>query len=190
MQSVWTRPLFQSIADHTAVASTASEASLLAGTNQQPVLPALFWDGPQSRGRRVNIRAKGIFSTTGTPTLTFQLRLGTTAGSSYLSGTSVGVSSAITTINNSTNEWWMLEVDLVCRTPGLGTTNLTIAGSGSVRSPIGFASTYEYPIPDSATWTYTIDGSLTYYFNLSCTWSASSASNTITCKCLSVTEHG
>jgi hypothetical protein len=56
---------------------------------------------------------------------------------------------------------------------------------GSVWS-YGFASPYRYPVevttPDTATWTQTFNGNSTYYLNLSLTWSASSASNTATCK--------
>ena len=187
MKAEWTRPLFQSVADHTAHASSASEGSLLAGTNLQPVLPAFFW-GTQDRGKSLHVRAAGVFSTTGTPTLTFQLRLGPTAGSAYLSGTSIGVSAAITTSSGVTNKPWFLEYHVVGRTPGIGTTNATLSGYGLIWSGGGFASPFFYHFPDGATWTYTLDGGLTQYFQISCTWSASSASNTITLKDLEVLE--
>lgn len=186
----WAELLFSNAADHTAVASTASEASLLAGTNDQPVLYAGFFLNKQGKYRAISILAKGVFSTTGTPTLIFQARLGTTSGSTYLSGTSVGVTAAITTQSGVTNKYWDLKLDLICNTPGIGTGNTTLSGAGTVYSQSGFASPFSYPLepttPDTATWTATIDGSLTQYVNLSVTWSASSASNTITCKQLMV----
>lgn len=180
----WTECLFRNHADYTAFASSSAEGSLLAGTNQQPVLPALFFD--QVAFRTVTFLARGVFSNTGTPTLIFQCRLGTTAGSTFLSGTSAGVSAAITTGSGVTNKWWELRLDLTCNTSGIGSGNTTLSGAGYVTSPGGFASPFIYALepttPDTGTWTLTIDDSVTQYFNLSATWSASSASNTITCK--------
>lgn len=187
LTGTWTECLFANTADHTAVASTASEASLLAGTNRQPVIPSIFFNtGGLGYGKVISLLARGVFSNTGTPTTIFQVRLGTTSGSSYLSGTSVAVSAAITGSSGITNKWWELRLDLCCRTPGIGTGNTTLSGSGYVASPSGFASPFVYALepttPDTATWTSTIDASLTQYLNVSMTWSASSASNTITCK--------
>lgn len=184
----WAETMWNNAADFTAVASTASEASIISGLNDQPVIPALFFHNKLGKYRTVAILARGVLSTTGTPTATFQVRLGTTSGASFLSGTSVGVSAAITTSSGVTNKWWELRLDLTCNTPGIGTGNCTLSGSGYVTSPGGFAAPYTYALepstPDTATWTATIDGSLTQYVNLSMTWSASSASNTITCKYL------
>ncbi len=178
----WSELMFASRADYTAVASTNAEASLLSGVNEQPVIPALFWDGTKAFGRSIRIEAQGVFSTTGTPTMIFQVRLGTTSGSSYLSGTSVGVSAAITTGSSVSNVYWKLGLDLTCNTPGIGTGNTTLSGAGYVMSGGGFASPYIYAIepttPETATWTSTIDNTATQYVNVSLTWSASSASNT------------
>jgi hypothetical protein len=190
LTGMWTECFFTNVADHTAVASSAVEASLLAGTNMQPTIPALFFSqgggAAQGRGRKIGLYAKGVLGTTGTPTIIFQWRLSSTAGSATLSGASVGVSAAITTGSGVTNKQWECWVELICRTPGLGTNNTTLAGCGWVKSPTGFASPFLYPLqittPDTATWTATIDGSLTQFVNLSCTWSASSASNTCQCK--------
>lgn len=186
----WTEALFLNRADYTAVASTAAEASLLGGVNNQPFIPALYFANTSNFGRGIKIVAKGVLSTTSTPTIIFQARLGSTLGSSYLSGTSVGVSAAITTQSGVTNKQWELSLDLVCNTPGIGTNNTTLSGAGWVTSPGGFAAPYIYPLqpttPDTGTWTSTIDAALTYYLNLSVTWSASSASNTITLKHLQV----
>ena len=185
MIASWSELMWVNRADGTAVASTSSEASLMTGLNDQPVIPAFDWTGARAFCRSISIKAAGIFSNTGTPTMIFQARLGTTAGSSYLSGQSVGVTAAITTTTSSTNEWWELELDLTLRTPGIGSGNATISGNGRVMSGM-FAAPYIYPMepttPDTATWTTTHDLGVDQYFNLSLTWSANSASNTCTLK--------
>ena len=184
----WTEAFFVNRADGSAVVSTASEATLLNGLNDQPIIPALFFDGNKV-GKAIKLWAKGVFSNTGTPTMIFQVRLGTTQGSS-LAGNSIGVTTAITTASGITNQQWELYLDLVCTVPGFGTNNCTVAGAGWVDSPGGFASPFKYALqpttPPTGTWTVTFDASLTQYINLSMTWSASSASNTCTLKQLEV----
>jgi hypothetical protein len=187
LTGTWTECIFANRADFTAYApNNTSEGSLLAGVNEQPVIPALFFDGTKAFGRTISILARGVLGTSGTPTITFQARLGTTSGSSSLSGTSVGVSAAITTASGVTNKYWELRLDLTCDTPGIGSGNTTLSGAGYVMSPGGFASPFIYPLepttPDTATWTATIDNSVTQYLNLSCTFGTANASNTITLK--------
>jgi len=183
----WPRVLFTNVADHTTLSSFTSEASLLGGTNLQPLLEAFYFD-PQNhgRGKAVRLVAKGLLSCTGTPTYLFTVRLGTTAGSSYLAGTVVGVTAALTCQSGISNKQWELDLLLVCRTPGIGTNNCTLAGAGWLTCPGGLASPFQYPVqpstPDTATWTATVDGGLAQYFNLTAACSASSASNAIVCK--------
>jgi hypothetical protein len=188
LTGTWTELFSANRADYTAIASFTSELSLLAGVNDQPVFPALFFQ--QKERRSFSILARGLLSTTATPSYTFQLRLGTTLGATFISGTSIGVSAAIVTASGVTNKWWELRLDMTCYTPGLGTGNSTLSGSGYVTSPGGFASPFIYALepttPDTATWTATIDNSLTQYLNLSVTSTASSASNTLTLKQLYV----
>lgn len=182
----WSELLFVNTADYSAFASSASEGTLLSGVNEQPTIPALFFFNKPGQYRALSLVAQGVLSTTSTPTIIFQVRASSTAGSSTLSGTSLGVSPTITTQSGVTNKYWRLQLDLACRTPGTGTGNTTISGAGFVTSPGGFASPFIYPLepttPDTATWTATLDNSLTYYLNLSVTWSSSSSSNTITLK--------
>ena len=187
----WTECMFANRADYSAFAPNGtSEGSLLSGVNEQPVIPALFWDGTKAFGRTISIVARGVLTTVSTPTLTFQLRLGTTAGAAYLSGVSVGVSAAITTASGVTNKYWELRFDLTCDTPGMGSSNTTLSGAGYVMSPGGFASPFTYALepttPDTAVWTATIDNSVTQYLNVSCTWGTANASNSITLKQLLV----
>jgi len=184
LTGTWSECFFRNKGDFTAVNTTASETSLLAGQNQQPTIPALFFD--QQPFRSVGFLARGILGTTSTPTIIFQCRLGTTVGSATLSGTSCGVSPQITTSSGVSNKWWELRLDLTCTVGGQGAGNATLSGAGYVSSPGGFASPFVYALepttPDTATWTLTLDDSVTQYFNLSATWGTNSASNTITAK--------
>lgn len=190
LTGTWTERIYQNFSDFTANANTSAETSMLAGSNNQPVIPALFWNYTNGFGRTLIIRARGVMSTTSTPTIIFQLRLGTTLGSSYLSGTSIGVTAAITTLSGVTNSQWELYYELTCRTIGQGSGNTTLSGAGWVMSGQGFASPFWYPLepttPPTATWTSTIDNTVTQYLNLSSTWGTASSSNTITCKALSM----
>jgi hypothetical protein len=191
LSGTYTEAIYTNYADYTANANTSTETSLLVGVNRQPVLPALFFDQQgRANGKAITILARGVLSTTSTPTIIFQVRLGTTAGASFLSGTSVGVTAAITTAAGVTNKWWELRLDLICNAVGIGSNNTTLSGAGYVTSPAGFASPFTYALepttPDTATWTSTIDNSVTQYMNISTTWSAASASNTITLKQLIV----
>lgn len=190
----YTEAFFTNRADFTTLASFTAEASLLAGSNQQPIIPPSYFLGAGAAGRGVSVLARGVLSTTSTPTFTFQVRLGATAGPTFLSGTSVGVSAAITSASGVSNKWWELRLDLICTVQGIGTGNATLSGAGHVSSPGGFASPFVYALtpttPDTATWTATFDAALTQYLNLSVACSASSASNNITCKQLVVSAFG
>lgn len=183
---LWAHAPYSTNADFSAVASTASESSLLSGQNLQPYIPPNFFDTQTGIGRRLRLRAAGVFSNTGTPTLIFQVRSSTTVGATTLSGASLGVSAAITTSSGVTNALWSLWLEIACKTSGQGTNNTTLTCHGGVFSPTGFASPFYYSLepttPPTATWTATIDSTLEQFLNLSVTWSASSGSNTITCK--------
>lgn len=178
----YTDLLFQNFADHTALGTFTTEASLLAGTNRQAVLLENFFD---KQGKAIEITAAGVVSTTGTPTFLFTNRLGTVQGASDLTGASVGVSAAIATGSGISNALWSLYLKIVCRTAGQGAGNTTVSCVGWVRSA-GFAAPYEYSLIVSqgalATWTQTVNGAVRLYPNLSVTCGTSSASNAITCK--------
>lgn len=184
--------LYVSTADCTALASFTSEASAIAGPNKQPTLPGQFFGLSGSNGAALYIRWWGILGSTGTPTYVFTVRAGTTQGTSFLSGTKLFESAAITTASGVSNKNWVLEGWLTVNTYGQGTGNCTLNCLGFVSSPAGFASPGFYSVnpssADSATLTATLDASLTQYINCSVTCSASSASNTVTTKGLIVTQ--
>lgn len=178
----WSEVIWANTADGTALASSASEGSLLTGLVEQPTLFAGFFYGERSKAKIIRLVARGVLGTTSTPTIVFQVRMGTTSGPSTLSGTSIGVSSAITTASGVSTKQWELVLDLTLRTPGIGTGNSTLFGAGWVTSPEGFASPFTYSLqttsPSSDTWTTTFDNSVNQYINISATWGTSSASNT------------
>lgn len=194
LTNTYNEQFFINKADFTAYSTSTSEASLISGLNVQPVIPANYFLFQGASLRGIRIEAQGVLSTTSTPTIIFQVRTGTTSGATFLSGASVGVSAAITTASGVTNKWWRLQLDLICTVTGIGTGNATLAGAGYVASPGGFASPFVYALepttPDTATWTSVFDASVSQYLNLSATWSASSSSNTITCKQLIVSALG
>lgn len=172
--------------NHTELNTFTSEASLLAGTNQQPWIPANFFDGPNGRGRAFEFEATGYLGSTGTPTYTFTVRLGSTVAA--ISDAAVGVTAALTTGSGVTDKWWRLFLRVICRTPGQGAGNTTFSVDGFVMSP-GLASPFLYPVepttPDTETWTVApanFDAKVNNYLNLSVACSSSSSSNKIACR--------
>ncbi len=189
MRQGFSRLLPSNLTDYTAFNTSNVEGSLLAGGGGiQPHFPSGTFVEGGGVGRAWEIIAGGVCGSTGTPTITFQWRLGVTQGSASLAGTSVGASAAITMANGVTNIPWEARHILRVTAAGMGTGLTTIQFGGWVKSSGGFAAPYEYPVPNSATWTATFDAALTYYLNLSVTFSASSASNTATLKRLLVKE--
>lgn len=174
-------------ADYTSLSSFTSDASLLAGNALQPRVPTGLFDGPDAVGRTLLFRAAGVLGSTGTPTYTFTVRLGTTIAA--VSDAAIASSAAITTASGVSTKMWDLELRIVCRTPGQGAGGTTFSVNGFVRSPGGFASPFAYALTqaggESGTWTVApanFDPVKENYLQLSAACSASSASNVITCK--------
>jgi len=177
--------IFENASNYTALSSFTSEANLLAGqSGERPAFPPLYFNMVQRRTFRV--LARGIVGSTGTPTFTITIRLGTST-TWATTDSQIGITQAITTASGISNKWWELNFQMTCTIQGLGSNNMTLSGSGSIRSPGGFASPFEYAIeptaPDTATWTVAnTDGALVQYLGLSATCSVSDASNTIQVK--------
>lgn len=123
-------------------------------------------------GRVFNLKANGVYSTTGTPTLTFQIRYGSTVLLAF---------SAKTGINNASNQGWAIEADLVVRSTGASGT-LMCAGTVRINTSAG-VDTIETVVNNAAT---TVDTLTTANLQVNLTWSANSASNTSTLKSLIV----
>ena len=185
----WCQQIFANRQDCTDYASSNTRATIIAqaANEDQAVIPA---NTLQERST-IRIEAGGLISCTGTPTFIFEVFLGTTSGSSFITagagtGVVVGISAAITLQNGISNKWWRLQHDVTVTAAGIGSTGTTLSGSGWVESPGGFASPFKYALepttPDTATWTSSINKAATQYVNIIGTWSANSPSNKVTVK--------
>lgn len=174
--------LYASTVAGTAKASFTSEVAIndTAGMGVQCHLPPDFWlPSPGQVGRGIRIVARGILSSTATPTYTFTIRSGAAASTSaaILLG-----SAALTTGSGVTNQPWELQGDVFLSAIGAAGANSSVRGTGMFLSP-GIASPFMAGLGANASLTTpvatTLDTSITNYLNLNCTCSASSASNSI-----------
>lgn len=161
-------------ADGTAVANTTTETILFPNTT--------FPGNYMQDGRVLTITAYGRHSTTGTPTLTFRLRW---AG---VSGTVLCASGAVTCGSGVTAAMWRLEAMLTVRSNGssgtIFATGIVIVGEdaaptvGSATNAPGISLMGSAGVATPAA--ATVDLSAESALALTATWSAASASNTIT----------
>src|SRR3990167_7194079 len=151
-------------ADSSAVDDTNTEENFTTNVT----IPSTFF----RVGSLVKIIASGVYSTTGTPTLLFRVKFGST---------NLVVFTAQTGVNNASNLAWNLEAHLVVRSLGssgtlmaFGTLRITTA-SGQDR--------VETIVNTSAT---TVDMTAVQTAQVSLQWSAADTSNTSTLKNLLV----
>lgn len=176
-----TELIYASKAAGTAKASFTSEVLIndTAGMGVQAHLPPDFWlPNNTSVGKGIRIVARGILSSTGTPTYTFTIRGGAAAATS---GASFLQSAALTTGSGVTNQIWELQGDFILTVVGAAGANSTGVGVGTIASS-GTANKLDpiYAGGSSPGSVATLDTSITNYINFNVTCSASSASNTIT----------
>ena len=145
---------------------------------QAHIPPDFFAPNNTQTGRTIRIVARGILSSTATPTYTFTVRAG--ASGNITSAILLG-SAALTTGSTVTNQYWELQGDVTLTAIGAAGTNSTVRGIGSLISP-GLAATINpvYGGAASPGTVATLDTSVTNYINFNIACSASSASNTIT----------
>lgn len=177
-----TELIYASTSAGTAKASFTTEVLIndTAGMGVQAHLPPDFWlpNKAQSIGRGIRVVARGILSSTLTPTYTFTLRSG--AAASTTAAILLG-SAAITTGSGVTNQVWEFEGDVILESIGAAGANSTVRGTGLIKSP-GVASPFMYSLFGGAAspgTVATLDTSITNYFNFNVTCSANSASNSI-----------
>lgn len=163
--------------------NTFTAESLLndtAGMGVQCHLPPDFWlpNRAQSVGRGIRIEARGILSSTATPTYTFTIRLG--AAGSVTAAIVLGTA-ALTTGTTVTNQYWELTGNIFLEAIGAAGANSTSRGLGYLISP-GLAVTIHPAYGGAVTpgTVATVDTSITNYINFNVACSASSASNSIT----------
>lgn len=145
------------------VANTVTETTLFGTGQGLLVLPRKLLQP----GKRVNIKAEGVFSTTGTPTINFKVKAGST----------LMESGAVTTAT-VTNKLWQLEADFVCRT--FGPTG-TVIGQGFVALNNSGATTQLTHFAMVMTAAATVDTTDEITLDLTVTWGAADPANTITC---------
>ena len=135
-------------------------------------------------GKAYNVRASGIYSNTGTPTLIWTPRWGSNA----TPGTNVtlGASGTWTTITATTNLPWLVDFDFAIRTAGIGATQGTGVGFGTAEMGIPVTNSQFvaglYLGGTSATIDLTGSGTAGCGLTLNITWSAASTANTLTTK--------
>lgn len=152
-----------------------------AGMGVQAHLPPdFFLPNPTAVGKGVRIVARGILSSTATPTYTFTIRLGSAGNTS---AAIVLGSAALTTASGVTNQPWELQGDITLVSQGAAGANSTVRGTGMLICG-GLASPFMYGLGAGASLTTptvaTVDASITNFVNFNVACSASSASNTIT----------
>lgn len=181
-----TELIYASTAPGTAKASFTSEVAIndTAGMGVQCHLPPDFWlPNKSSVGRGIRVFARGLVSSTATPSYTWTVR-GGAAGAT--SGAVLSGSAAIATASGITNApWWFDSGDIILESIGAAGANSTIRSIGTLLTD-GYSATTTtrvFPLyggaatPGTAT---TFDTSITNYINFNITCTASSSSNTIT----------
>lgn len=139
------------------------------------------YGGQLQPGSLINIEAFGVASNTGTPTLILGVYYGA-AGAVDLA-----VSTAKTTTTAMTNWEWHLE--WIGRVTAVGTAG-SIIGSGYWKLPTSLTAWTEFRLPETAPAAVAIDTTINKFIGIEAAWSASSASNTITCHACNVLISG
>lgn len=173
--------IYASPTSGTAKASFTTEIAIndQAGMGLRAHIPVDFWrNANDGTLRTIMVHARGILSSTATPTYTFSLRLGVL--DSITSVIALG-SGALTTTSGAASAIWEFEGSFNLRT--MGTTAATATGHGQgLLTSFGTANKID-PIwgggASPGTFT-TLDTTILNYFNFNVACSASSASNTIT----------
>lgn len=178
-----TELLYQNLVAGAAKASFTTEATPIlndeATMGSQAKIPAGFFI-PGRTGQAIKIVARGIASSTGTPTYQFLVRLGATG----TGGTLVWEMPAATTATGISNKGWQFECDLVLRTNAAVGANSTIQGIGPfLGDGAGWAATSMILMgfgnntqPGTiATFNAAVDN----FININVVCSASSASNSV-----------
>lgn len=178
--NIWTSPA-NPLLDGTSVAqntfTAARDIPCGDATTQYPIM----YGGTFLQGTTIRLSAWGVASNTGTPTLILGVYYGLVAG------TALAISTAKTTTTAMAN--WQWRVDYMGRITATGTTG-AIMGLGKWRLPTSLTAWTEFNLPETAPASVTIDTTTNKQISIGATWSASSASNSITCHGMEVLISG
>lgn len=176
---LWNERFITSGEDGSALTNSTTATSILPASRKF-TLPSYFFDGT---GKELRIRASGRISTVVTTpgTLTLDVRFGSV----------VVFNGGAMTLNTTaqTNVGWILDVRLVCRAIGAGTSaNMLGQGTwtshaviGSAAPTAGTAGTHVLPYNAAPAAGTGFDSTAAQTIDLFATWSVASASNSITC---------
>lgn len=139
------------------------------------------YGGQLQPGTAISIEAWGVASNTGTPTL----QLGVYYGAA--GAVDLALSTAKTTTTAMANWEWHLWY--LGRVTAVGTAG-AIMGSGYWRLPTSLTAWTEIRLPETAPASVAIDTTINKFIGIEAAWSASSASNTITCHACNVLISG
>jgi hypothetical protein len=131
-------------------------------------------------GRGIRIVARGILSTTGSPTFTFTIRAG--AAANVASAPILLGTAALTAGATVTNQYWELQGDVFLTAGGTTAGTSTVQGIGYVMGG-ALASPFIQPAFGGAAspgTTATLNTTITNYINVNAACGTSSASNSIT----------
>lgn len=180
-----TELLYSSVVTATQLNTFTTEDDLLK-TLPPIIIPAGFFYNMAAIGKSLRLRAFLRVGTTGTPTMTFTVRLLT---STTWSAAGVSWSSAAITMGSGVTlaPLW-LDFDIIARALVDGSTGLTLAGWGEVRGGTSLAAGGGiYSIPGANTsFTNTIDNSVTQYLSISAACDTSNAANLVQCEAIKV----
>lgn len=148
---------------------SADGLTLASFTTSAPIFPTLVLPSNfMKTGRIINVKARGIWAATGTPTYTFRLQ--------FTVGTVVTVvTSAAITVSALTNQAWELDADIQCRTEGV---TGTVEGMGDLNMG-GVTGTQYLPATGTAPATATVDTTIAQTLGLEVASSVSNAANTL-----------
>lgn len=151
-----------------------SSATTVANTTSQSVIAGYTIPASDAvAGAVYRIKAWGTLAVTGTPTMTFVCKLGGTVG------TTMVTFPAVTVRSGATDGMWEAEFYLACATTGASGTWSPMAKY--THNWLTSATTYTLVGPITAA-PITRDTTISNDLVLCVTWSAASASNTITCR--------
>lgn len=178
-----TELIYASTAAGTAKNTFTSEVQIndTSGMGVQAHLPPDFWTPNNTQvGRGIRIVARGILSSTGTPTYQWTIRGG--AAGSTSAAILLGTTAGLTTGSGVTNQPWELQGDVILSAQGAAGANSSVRGTGMIICP-GLATTIAGVGANASLTTpvaTTLDTSITNYINFNVTCGTSNASNTIT----------
>lgn len=169
---------FPSASLRAAIASTTSETQLW-----DPAVLGLLPAGTIIGGRAWRCSFGGIMGTTGTPTILFTARVGTSGTPG--SNTSLGAGPTMT-LGTMTAQPWYGSGLFGCRSIGVAASTATMTANGFVICPGAAAATTVATAVFGGTVATSIDQTVNQGLSVTQTWGTSNASNTMTPQMLAI----